>query len=58
MCQHILKSRLAVLTTLCETRNLRMIEAIAGPRPKTRADLVRLGILGELGYKAANVHRL
>lgn len=36
----------------------RMIEALAGPRPKQRQDLERTGVLGELGYKAANVRKL
>lgn len=34
-----------------------MIEALAGPRPKMRADLEKTGVLGELGYKAGNVRR-
>lgn len=51
-------NRYLVLTTLCTMRNLRMIEAIAGPRPKMRTNQERMGMLGELGYKAANVRRL
>jgi hypothetical protein len=48
-------NRRSALTVM---HNLSMIEAIAGPQSKTRADLERAGMLSELGYKAANVCRL
>ncbi|KAF8299889.1 hypothetical protein DL93DRAFT_2032122, partial [Clavulina sp. PMI_390] len=35
-----------------------MIESLAGPRPKTRADIERTGVLGELGYGATQIRRL
>ena len=58
VCGPLMLQQAAVLTTFRIMRTPRMIECIAGPRPKTRADLGRAGVLGELGYGAVNVRKL